>query len=281
MSRSMSPTAPLRLVDHDSFRAYLAAWQTHRQRQDPSFTRSEFARRLGVPNSRGLLGEIIDGRKLTDSFIERFVAVLELGPEEARLFRVKVRYEQAESEAERDLFRPHLASRPSPDGDDLFGAAVDALHAIAPADQDETCRQVVDLTRSALGHIRAGILILRQPSDADLHGTWGTDHLLRTVDERDYVINRIETIDRVLENLAATGLAWQRRNPASIGHIAGSERVIVSHAWVEGHLLSTPRRHLGVLYVDPGLSLRAPDDRLSEATALWARLVSPLVERGM
>lgn len=277
MTRSVKP----RLGEFESFRVYLAAWQAFKQRHDPAFTRSEVARRLGVPNSRGLLGEIIDGRKLTDSFIDRFVAVLELEPEDARAFRVRVRYEQAESEAERALFRPHLPSTSPPIGASLVETALDAFLAIAPSDLDSTCRQIVEATRTALGHVRAGLLLLPHPQDAEMVGTWGTDHHLNTTDERSYRINRFETIDRVLENLEKTGKPWQLRRPASIMYAEGGEKVTVSHAWVEGHLLSTPRRHLGVLYVDPGLSLREPDPVQQEATGLWARLVSPLLERGM
>lgn len=277
MTRAPAP----RLEEFESFRDYLAAWHASKQRQDPGFTRSEVARRLGVPNSRGLLGEIIEGRKLTDSFIDRFVAVLELEPEAARAFRVRVRYEQAESEAERSLFRPHLPSAASPVGADLVRTALDAFQGIAPADLDGTCRQIVEATRTALGHVRAGLLLLPHPGDLEMRGTWGTDHHLNTTDERAYRINRFETIDRVLENLEKTGRSWQLRRPASIMYAEAGEKVTVSHAWVEGHLLSTPRRHLGVLYVDPGLSLREPDPVLQEATNLWAKLVSPLVERAL
>ena len=269
------------LSQFESFRSYLAAWQLHRQCRDPAFTRSEFARRLGVPNSRGILGEIIEGRKLTDSFLERFVQVLELGQEEARLFRGRVRYEQAESEAERALFRPHLPSQSDRAGAALTQAALDAFQGIVPAELDDTCRQIVEATRSQLGHVRAGLLLLLKPDDFLLHGTWGTDHHLCTTDERSYVIGRLETIDRVVENLAKTGTPWQLRNPASLGHVEGEQRIVVSHAWVEGHLLTTPRRHLGVLYVDPGLSLREPNPELQEATRVWARLISPLLERAI
>ena len=275
----MNPSPSPKLSDFENFRTYLAAWHAERQRKDPTFTRSEFARRLGVPNSRGLLGEIIEGRKLTDSFIERFVTAMELPPEDARLFRVRVRYEQASSDAERSLFRPHLSPVGTETASALAQNALDGFQGIAPGDLDETCRQIVETTRTAIGHVRAGLLLLEHPDATEMRGTWGTDHRMRTTDERSFRVNRYETIDRVLDHFAKTGRRWQLRSPASITFAEGEERVAVARAWVEGHLLSTPRRHLGVLYVDPGLSLRDPDPLLQEATSYWAKLVSPLVER--
>lgn len=263
------------------FRAFLGDWQAWKQRQDPTFSKAEFARRLGLPNSRGYLQQVLGGRLVTDASARRFVAAMGLQGEQARLFRLLVRWNQATGEEEKELYGLHLAHREESDLALLKERVLDAWEGIVDLQGDALHRAVVELTREVLGHVRAGLLLVEGYGSRTLRGSWGTDHRLRTVDERNARVPAAFTLGRILANREAAGTSWQLRLPASIGwHDRDGTRHVVADAWVEGHLLSVRSRPLGILYVDPGLSSAAPDPLRREATILWARLVSGLLARG-
>lgn len=77
---------------------------------EPTFTKSWICLRLGLPNSRSYFNDVLNGKKVTPAYIDRFVAVLELGKEQARFFRVLVKFNQAEEPAERELYFAQLIS---------------------------------------------------------------------------------------------------------------------------------------------------------------------------
>jgi len=88
---------------YTDFRKFLTDWLEARQRLDRKFNRSEVHRRLGLPNTRSYLSDILAGKDVSPTFLERFVVVLELAADEARFFRVLVRFNQATSPEEREL----------------------------------------------------------------------------------------------------------------------------------------------------------------------------------
>lgn len=91
------------LYAYNDFRRYLADWLAARKTEDPRFTGAEVHRRLGLPNTRSFYPDIVAGRTLTTTFVERFVILLDLDRDQARYFRALVRYNQAESPEEREL----------------------------------------------------------------------------------------------------------------------------------------------------------------------------------
>lgn len=93
----------LNLYAYNDFRRYLADWLAARKAEDPRFTGAEVHRRLGLPNTRSFYPDIVAGRTLTTTFVERFVVLLDLDRDQARYFRALVRYNQAESPEEREL----------------------------------------------------------------------------------------------------------------------------------------------------------------------------------
>lgn len=269
-----------RIEAYQDFRAYLADWHAWRQRLDPTFSKAEFSRRLGLPNSRGYLTQVLGGRPVSEAATERFVVAMGLEGEKARLFRILVRWNQAASEEEKELYGLHRARREESDLDSLKERVLGAWEGIVDLSGDPLLRAIVEVTRGALGHVRAGLLLVEGDGSKSLRGTFGTDHHLRTVDERSARVAAKDTLDRLLAHRDATGLSWQLRLPASIGwHDREGTRHVVADAWVEGHLLMARGRPLGILYVDPGLSSLAPDPRLREATIYWARLVAGLLAR--
>ncbi len=89
---------------YNDFRFFLHDYQRNRQLYEPDFTKSEFSRRLRLPNSRGYLNDVLNGKKVTTTFIDRFVSVMELKRDESQYFRVLVKFNQAESVEEREIY---------------------------------------------------------------------------------------------------------------------------------------------------------------------------------
>ncbi|MEN9353954.1 MAG: hypothetical protein RL318_1279 [Fibrobacterota bacterium] len=88
---------------YNDFRAYLADWQVWKQKSDPSFSRSEFSRRLGLPRTRSFLNDVLGGKTVTSTFIDRFVQAMDLPRDEAQFFRCLVKFNQAASPSDREL----------------------------------------------------------------------------------------------------------------------------------------------------------------------------------
>jgi uncharacterized protein (TIGR02147 family) len=88
---------------YTDYRRFLLDWLAARQEIEPTFNRSELHRRLGLPNTRSYLPDVLNGKDVTPTFVDRFVAALELGSEEGRFFRVLVRFNQASTAEEKEL----------------------------------------------------------------------------------------------------------------------------------------------------------------------------------
>src|ERR1035437_1931143 len=88
---------------YTDYRRFLVDWLSARQEVEPTFNRSELHRRLGRPNTRSYLPDVLNGKDVTPTFVDRFVAALELSSEEGRFFRVLVRFNQANTAEEKEL----------------------------------------------------------------------------------------------------------------------------------------------------------------------------------
>ncbi|HOX53146.1 MAG TPA: TIGR02147 family protein [Fibrobacteria bacterium] len=91
------------MYSYTDFRRYLADWQAWAQEKNPEFNKSEVSRQLGLPRTRSFFTDILAGRKLTPTFVDRMVGLLGIDREEARYFRILVRYNQADTPEEREL----------------------------------------------------------------------------------------------------------------------------------------------------------------------------------
>ncbi|MCB9495747.1 MAG: TIGR02147 family protein [Fibrobacteria bacterium] len=263
------------------FREFLRDWQEWKRSIEPGFTRAEFARRLGLPNSRGYVTQVLAGRPVSEAGADRFVVAMDLQGETARRFRILVRWNQATSEEERELFGLHLAQRSRADAVLMRRGLLETWEGLVGRHGDDLHRAIVQGTRSALGHVRAGLVLCLPGDPSRVRGSFGTDHHLEVVDERSARVSAEETLGRLLSHLHLTGERWQLRQPASLGwHEPGGRRIVVAQGWVEGHLLLQGDRPLGALYVDPGLSADEPDPDRREATQEWARLVAGLLAHG-
>jgi len=88
---------------YNDFRRFLSDWHAALQERDPDFSKSEVSRRLGLPRTRSYFTDVLAGKRVTGTFVDRFVQVLALDREETRYFRVLVKFNQAETPEEREL----------------------------------------------------------------------------------------------------------------------------------------------------------------------------------
>ncbi len=82
---------------YSDFRAYLFDYFSACKRDDPDFSCTDLHRQLGIPQSRSYVGNVIKGRKVSPTFRERFIQVLNLSGPEADFFRLLVSHNQAEN----------------------------------------------------------------------------------------------------------------------------------------------------------------------------------------
>lgn len=87
---------------HD-FRQFLKDWWEARHQQEPDLSKSEMSRRLGLPNTRSYFTDVLAGKAVTELFVARFVAALDLSVEESRFFRTLVQFNQAATPEEREV----------------------------------------------------------------------------------------------------------------------------------------------------------------------------------
>jgi uncharacterized protein (TIGR02147 family) len=108
-------TKSLSIYDYSDFRKFLNDYQRERYKTDKQFSRVQLCRKLGIPKSRSFFSDVINGKKVTDTFIERFIEAFELKRSEALYFRILVNYNQATNADERNVyFEQLIAANKSP-----------------------------------------------------------------------------------------------------------------------------------------------------------------------
>jgi uncharacterized protein (TIGR02147 family) len=98
------------IFEYNNFRKYLEDYQKNRYSFDNTFSITSICRSLGLPNSRSYFHAVLTGRKVTKTFTDRFIKLLELNKEEALFFNVLVKFNQAEDAEERELYFDQLIS---------------------------------------------------------------------------------------------------------------------------------------------------------------------------
>lgn len=158
--------------DYNDYRRYLADWHTARQAADPEFSKSEVSRQLGLPRTRSYFTDILAGKRITGTFLDRFILLLGLDKDEARYFRVLVRFNQAESPEDRELSFDQLVALNKTPRQSLeqkhylyyrswWNGAIRALLEITDYRDDEPGRLAKDLTPAITpGEAKASIELL-------------------------------------------------------------------------------------------------------------------------
>lgn len=178
------------VFEFTDFRAYLEHWQKWRQGRDASFTRTEVARRLGLPRTRSFFTDILRGKPLSATFLERLIPLLEHSKLEAQYFRAMVKFTQADSAQEREFYHDQLVSlnrsprtlldpRAFSYYKDWRNAALRAV--LEMVDWDGKDPQVIVRkfqTRVTPGEIRRSMDVLRQLDlvEQDDNGFWKPRH---------------------------------------------------------------------------------------------------------
>lgn len=98
------------IYDYNDFRKYLVDYQSARQCMESEFTKSEFSRRMRLPNTRSYVNDVLKGKRVSNTFIERFITAMELDRDEAQYFRILVKFNQAERADDRELYFDQLVS---------------------------------------------------------------------------------------------------------------------------------------------------------------------------
>jgi uncharacterized protein (TIGR02147 family) len=98
------------IYNYNNFRQYLADCQHSRQDTEKRFTKSALSKLLGLPNTRSYFTDVLNGRKVSSVFTDRFVKIFELNKDEAQFFRILVLFNQAENPEERELYFDQLIS---------------------------------------------------------------------------------------------------------------------------------------------------------------------------
>jgi uncharacterized protein (TIGR02147 family) len=102
-------TEPPVIFEYIDFRKYLQEYYSRRKSVDPAFSHSYICHRLGQANSKSYFNNVIKGRAvITPTFIDRFIELLELKPDEAKYFRALVNYNQTMSPHEKEFFFDQL-----------------------------------------------------------------------------------------------------------------------------------------------------------------------------
>jgi uncharacterized protein (TIGR02147 family) len=106
---SMNKTT-LSIYEYNDFRRYLADFQKIMVQTDKSFSASNICRQLGMPNTRSYFADVLKGKQVTDTFVDRFARLLRLSIEETRFFRVLVSFNQADTAEQKEWYFEQLIS---------------------------------------------------------------------------------------------------------------------------------------------------------------------------
>ena len=105
----MNSTLP-NIYSYNDFRKYLKDYQIVRKASDRRFTKSAFSQMLQLPNTRSYINDVLKGKRVTATFIDRFIKALRFTKDEAHYFRALVHYNQATTPQERELYFDRLIS---------------------------------------------------------------------------------------------------------------------------------------------------------------------------
>lgn len=90
------------IFEFTKFRKFLAEYQERRQAAEPNFSRTEFCNLLGLPNTRSYFNDVVQGKKVTDTMLGRFIDVIGLKGNEAKYFEAMVNFDQGKTAEVRD-----------------------------------------------------------------------------------------------------------------------------------------------------------------------------------
>jgi uncharacterized protein (TIGR02147 family) len=82
------------------FRGFLKAAYEFRHSLNRKYTKSTVCNEMGMPNTRSYFNAVLKGGNVSKAKTEDFIRVFGLGKEEAKYFRIMVKYQQAMASSE-------------------------------------------------------------------------------------------------------------------------------------------------------------------------------------
>ena len=98
------------LYEYSDFRAYLRDWFEAEKKRRGKFSKADVSRLLGLPNTRNYFSDLLGGKELSDTFLERLIGLLALARDEAKYFRALVGFQQASTPEIRETLLDQLVS---------------------------------------------------------------------------------------------------------------------------------------------------------------------------
>ncbi len=98
------------IYEYNDFRKFLVDYQRCRFEGDKTFSASYICKKLGLPRTRSYFRDVINGKRVTKTFLERFIHLLEFDKDEAMFFRALVQFNQASNCDEREFYFDQLIS---------------------------------------------------------------------------------------------------------------------------------------------------------------------------
>lgn len=98
------------IYDYSDFRAYLKEFQEAKRKTNFRFTKAHVCRLLGIPNSRSYFSDVLNGKRISETYIERFIRALGLNRDEGNYFRALVHYSQSNTPDQREIYLEQLIS---------------------------------------------------------------------------------------------------------------------------------------------------------------------------
>jgi uncharacterized protein (TIGR02147 family) len=93
------------IFQYIDFRKYLEDYYSREKSANSGFTHTYICHRLGQKKAKSYFNNVVKGRAtVTPTFVDRFIALLELKPDEAKYFRALVNYNQTSSPHEKEFF---------------------------------------------------------------------------------------------------------------------------------------------------------------------------------
>ncbi len=134
-------------------------------------------------------------------------------------------------------------------------------------DVDALLKRAVELVLDPIGLVRAGLYLFDEQLGLML-GTWGTDLRRRVIDEHHSMFQIDEPGRRVLERAMSGEAQWTVVEDCPIIENNPAETRVVGQGWVVCTPIRSPRKPLGALYNDAGLTAARVDPEKQGATAV-------------
>jgi uncharacterized protein (TIGR02147 family) len=98
------------IFGYNDFRKYLSDSYAHEHGRDTGFSKAYICKELGLPNTRSYFQDVLRGKFVSEAKVPLLIKLFGLDQDEARYFRVLVRFNQCDDPQEKELFLDQLIS---------------------------------------------------------------------------------------------------------------------------------------------------------------------------